>query len=122
MTAQLPSGYFPEVALTGPRFHAAGDLTLDMFHHDGRVDAEWLGLTVQEFALLWRLAAEAGERLTGAQLRAFDAPCDGIAAHVAQVRAKLTAAGLAQLVRSDAEGCHFIDLPPGDHLAPFAAA
>jgi DNA-binding response OmpR family regulator len=128
MTAQLPSGHFPEVALIGPRFRAAGDLTLDLFHHDGRVDAEWLGLSSREFALLWRLAAAPGERLTGAQLHseawriAFDAEGEGIAVHMARVRAKLAAAGLAQLVRSDAEGCHFIDLPPGSDLAPFAAA
>lgn len=113
--------------MAGPRFRAAGDLTLDLFHRDGRVDAEWLGLSASEFALLWRLAAAPGERLSGSRLRAeawsvaFDPACDGITAHMARVRAKLDAAGVGQLVRTDSEDCHFIDLPPGSDL-PFAAA
>lgn len=128
MNAPLASDHFPDVALPGRRFRAAGDLTLDLFHRDGRVDAEWLGLSASEFALLWRLAAAPGERLSGTQLRAeawsiaFDPASDGITAHMARVRAKLAAAGVGQLVRSDAEGCHFIDVPPGSGLPPFAAA
>jgi two-component system, OmpR family, response regulator len=123
----LPSGYFPDVALTGPRFRAAGDLTLDLFHRDGRVDADWLRLSLPEFSLLWRLAAAPGERLSAPQLQAeaWSIACqphdDGVAAHMARVRAKLAGAGLAHLLRSEGEDCHFIDLPPGG-LSPFAAA
>lgn len=126
MNAQLPSGLMPDVALTGPRFRAAGDLTLDLFHHDGRVDAEWLDLSFSEFALLWRLAAAPGERLSGSQLSAeawciaADAQSDGITVLMARVRARLAAAGLAHLVHSDAEGRHFIDLAPGSDPAAFA--
>ncbi len=128
MNAPPPTGHFPAVAMTGPRFRAAGDLTLDLFHRDGRVDAEWLGLSLCEFALLWRLAAAPGERLSAPRLRAeawsiaCDPASDGITAHMARVRAKLAAAGLGQLLRSDADNCHFIDLPPGSDLLPFRAA
>lgn len=131
MNAPLPSCYFPDIPeaeAAVPRFRAVGDLTLDLFNHDGRVDAEWLGLSLQEFALLWRLAAAPGERLTSPELSAdarrvaFDPGGDAIAVHMAQVRAKLVAAGLPHLLRSDPEDGHFIDPPPaGSHLAPFAA-
>lgn len=114
--------------VTGPRFRAAGDLTLDLFHRDGRVDADWLGLSPPEFALLWRLAAAPGERLSAPRLRAEawsiagDPVSDGLGAHMTGLRAKLAAAGLGQLLRSDAENFHFIDLPPNSDLLPFAAA
>jgi DNA-binding response OmpR family regulator len=122
------TNHFPAIALTGPRFRAAGDLTLDLFHRDGRVDAEWLGLSLCEFALLWRLASAPGERLSAPRLSAeawsiaCDPASDGITAHMAGLRAKLAAAGLGQLLRSDAENRHFIDLPPGSDPLPFAAA
>ena len=128
MNAPPSTGHFPAVAITGSRFRAAGDLTLDLFNRDGRVDAEWLGLSLCEFALLWRLAAAPGERLSAPRLRAeagstaCDPESDGIAAHMARVRAKLAAAGVGQLLRSDAENCHFIDLPPGSDQLLFAAA
>jgi DNA-binding response OmpR family regulator len=128
LNAPPSPSHFPDIAMTGPRFRAAGDLTLDLFHRDGRVDAEWLGLSLCEFALLWRLAAEPGERLSAPRLRAeawsiaCDPASDGIAAHMARVRAKLAAAGLGHLLRSDAENCHyFIDLPPGSDQLTFAA-
>lgn len=131
MNAPLPSGYFLgrlQDEPDAPRFRAVGDLTLDLFNHDGRVDAEWLGLSLAEFALLWRLAAAPGKRLTGPELRAdskragLDGGGDGVAAHMAKARAKLVAAGLPHLLRSDPEDGHFIDLPPpASGLAPFAA-
>lgn len=131
MNAQLPSNYFndiPEAEPAPARFRAVGDLTLDLFNHDGRVDAEWLGLSLTEFALLWRLAAAPGKRLTNPELggdakRAVSNPGgQEIAAHMAQVRAKLVAAGLPHLLRSDTEDGHFIEPPPaGSNIAPFAA-
>ena len=131
MNAQLPSDYFNGIAEAEPapaRFRAVGDLTLDLFNHDGRVDAEWLGLSLTEFALLWRLAAAPGKRLTNPELRAdakraaMDPGGEEIAAHMAHLRAKLVAAGLPHLLRSDTEDGHFIEPPPlGSHLAPFAA-
>lgn len=137
MNAQLPADYFPDIpsaqaavpeaAAPVPRFRDVGDLTLDLFNHDGRVDAEWLGLSLQEFALLWRLAAAPGKRLTSPELSAdasrvaIDPGGDAIAVHVSQARAKLVAAGLPHLLRSDPEDGHFIEPPPvGSDLPPFA--
>ncbi len=117
MNAPLPSGHFPERDLTGPRFREAGDVTLDLLHRDARVDDHWLRLQPREFALLWRLAEQPGERLTAAQLRtdawriAFEPECDGIAAHIARVCGKLEVVGLVGLIHGDADGCYFIDAP-----------
>lgn len=54
-----------------PRFRQLGDLTLDLFHHDGRVEDCWLGLDPPEFALLWRLAAAPQRRLPDDVLMAW---------------------------------------------------
>lgn len=70
MTAPLPSGHFTGTYLTGLRFREADDLTLDQFHHDGRVEDVWLGLHPQEFAMLWRLAERPGERVADTLLAA----------------------------------------------------
>jgi len=43
-----------------PRFRHIVDLTLDLMHHDGRVEDLWLHLEPDEFALLWRLARQPG--------------------------------------------------------------
>jgi DNA-binding response OmpR family regulator len=45
-----------------PRLREAGDVTLDLFHRDGRVEDCWLGLHPREFALVWRLAEYRGNR------------------------------------------------------------
>ncbi len=45
-----------------PRLRAAGDVTLDLFHRDGRVEDCWFGLPPREFALIWRLAEHPGNR------------------------------------------------------------
>lgn len=117
MNAPLAPCHFPEQERTGPRFREAGDVTLDHCHRDARVDDHWLGLSPREFALVWRLAEHPGERLCAAQLRAdawriaFEPEGDGVAAHMARVRAKLETAGLTELIGHDADGCYFIDLP-----------
>lgn len=102
----------------GPRFRAAGEMVLDQFHRDARVDAQWLGLGAREFALLWRLAEQPGERLTGQQLRA-QACCvtpgpepEGVTIDIAQVRGKLAAAGVGHLICTDGDGRYFLEVPP----------
>ncbi|TAD78117.1 MAG: DNA-binding response regulator [Sphingomonadales bacterium] len=124
MNAPLPSCHFPGGDETVRRFREAGDLTLDLFHRDGRVDDYWLGLDPREFALLWRLAEQPGERIAARQLLAeachvaFEPESEDFAAHMAQVQAKLAAAGLAQLIGTDAEGRHFLIVPPPYDLMP----
>ena len=54
-----------------PRFRQLGDLTLDLFHQDGRVEDCWLGLDPLEFTLLWRLAAAPQRRLPDEVLMAW---------------------------------------------------
>lgn len=117
MNAPLPSTHFVDGEADDPRFREAGDLVLDRFHSDGRVDDVWLGLSPREFALLWRLAASPGERLCEVQLRgeawriAFDPENDGVEPHIARVRGKLAAAGVGHLICTDGDNRHFLDAP-----------
>ena len=127
MNALVSSCHFPDNDLPGPRFREAGELVLDQFHRDGRVDADWLCLHPREFALIWRLAAQPGERLTGQQLRtaalgiAYDLAADGITADIARMRGKLVAAGVGHLICTGGDGRYFIEVPPDQGLSRLAA-
>lgn len=127
MNALLPPGHFPDNDMTGPRFREAGDMVLDQFHRDARVDAQWLGLAAREFALLWRLAAQPGERLCGEQLRieALGIPQGSrpvnIAADIARVRGKLAAAGVGHLICTDGDGRYFLEVPRDHGVSRLAA-
>ncbi len=70
MNAILPQGGYSNEDAMIPRFRAVGDVTLDLFHRDGRIADSWLGLHPREFGLLWRLAEQPGVRLTRRQLLA----------------------------------------------------
>jgi two-component system, OmpR family, response regulator len=111
-----------------PRFREAGDVTLDLFHRDGRIDDRWLALHPREFALLWRLAEQPGERMTRQQLLAevwrihFEPETNSLAVHVARVRAKLEPFGLGRLIGTHPEGGYFLDVPPAAGLACLAGA
>ncbi len=130
MNAPLPSGHFMGTYVTGPRFREAGDLTLDQFHHDGRVEDVWLGLHPREFAMLWMLAERPGEPVAEAHLAAdlwrirFGCETGNIAAHIDRLRARLAMVGLARLIASDGEGGFFLDvsanprLPSGSDALP----
>ncbi|MCZ8370163.1 MAG: winged helix-turn-helix domain-containing protein [Porphyrobacter sp.] len=117
MNAPLPSDHFSDPSHEGARFRQAGEMTLDLFHRDGRVDDIWLGLGADEFALLWRLAAQPGERLTGQQLLADawhladETQHESMAAHAARMRGKLAGAGVAYLICTDGEGRFFLEAP-----------
>lgn len=123
MNAPLPSAHFAENDAQSPRFREAGEMVLDQFHRDARVDDRWLGLSPREFALLWRLAETPGERLGGAQLRAeawhvsFDPESKGVIAEIGRMRAKLAAAGVGHLICTDGDSRHFLDWPPRPGLA-----
>ena len=98
-----------------PRFRNAGDVTLDLFHRDGRIEDRWLGFHPREFALLWRLAENPGEHMTRRQLLTevwridFDPETNSVAVHVARVRAKLDPFGYARLIATHAQGGYFLD-------------
>lgn len=101
-----------------PRFRAAGDLTLDLFHRDARVADNWLGLHPREFELLWRLAEEPGQPISRRRLLAevwrinFDPETNSFAVHVARVRAKLAPHGLNDILVTHPEGGYLLDVPP----------
>jgi DNA-binding winged helix-turn-helix (wHTH) protein len=110
------NGLFPDGDTLIPRFREAGDVTLDLFHRDGRVEDRWLGLHPREFELLWRLAEQPGERLTRRQLLAdvwritFDPETNSVAVHVARVRAKLEPFGLARMLATHPDGGYFLSM------------
>lgn len=117
MNAILPQGGYSNEDAMIPRFRAVGDVTLDLFHRDGRIADSWLGLHPREFGLLWRLAEQPGVRLTRRQLLAevwrihFEPETNSVAVHVARVRAKLEPFGLARLIVTHPEGGYFLDPP-----------
>lgn len=127
MTAPLPGRHFVDSLTQGPRFREVGEMTLDMFHRDARVDDRWLGLAAEEFAVLWRLAARPGERLTRQQLRAETWHLSGrpgpdwTGPNFARMRAKLMAAGVAHLICNDGERRIFLVLPTLAGLLQVAA-
>lgn len=118
MNAIVPPGQFPESDTLIPRFREAGDVTLDLFHRDGRVEDSWLGLHPREFALIWQLAEHPGERMSRRRLLAdvwrinFEPETNSVAVHVARVRAKLEFFGLARLIATHPDGGYFLDAPP----------
>lgn len=127
MNAPLSSGYFPDNDMNGPRFREAGEMVLDQFHRDGRVDAQWLGLHPREFALLWRLAEQPGARMSSQQLRTeafcimIDPEPEGISADIARLRGKLAAAGAGHLICTDGDGRFFLEVPPDQGLSRLAS-
>lgn len=102
-----------------PRFLEAGDVTLDLFHRDGRVQDNWLHLHPREFALLWRMAESPGEPLTRMQLLEdvwrinFDPETNSLAVHISRLRAKLEPYGLERIVETLADGSYRLNAPIG---------
>ncbi len=102
-----------------PRFREVGDLTLDLFHRDGRIDARWLHLFPREFELLWFLAEAPGIAFSRRILLAevwrvpHEPETNTVAVHVARTRAKLSAFGLDGLLATDTNGDYFLNALPG---------
>ena len=117
MNAMPPFGQFPQRDVMSPRFREAGEVTLDLFHRDGRVDGHWLAFTHREFALLWQLAERPGQPITREQWLAagwridVEPETSSLAIHVARVRAKLEPFGLASLIAAYPDGGYFLDAP-----------
>lgn len=101
-----------------PRFRIFGEVTLDLFHRDGRIADRWLGFYPREFALIWRLAERPGVRMTRRQLLAevwrihIEPETNSVAVHVARVRAKLEPFGFARMIATHPDGGYFLNLPP----------
>ena len=118
MNAAAASNFFPEGEALIPRFREAGEVTLDLFHRDGRVDDRWLGFHPREFELLWRLAEQPGQRVSKRQLLAevwrinFEPETNSVAVHVARVRSKLEPFGLSPILATHPEGGYYLDAPP----------
>ena len=106
-----------------PRRLAAGPVTLDLFHRDGRLGERWLGLHPREFALLWRLAETPGERVARGQLLRdvwrleHLPPTNSLEVHVSRLRAKLHVARCGWLVETHPQGGYRLAAPrrpPGE--------
>lgn len=117
MKSPAANHFFPDGEAMIPRFREVGDVTLDLFHRDGRVDDRWLGFHPREFELFWRLADEPGMRVTKRQLLVevwrinFEPETNSVAVHVARVRGKLEPFGLSSLLATHPDGGYFIDVP-----------
>lgn len=96
---------FADGETTLPRFRHIGDLTLDLMHHDGRVEDRWLELEPDEFALMWRLARDPGQCPTIGAMRAFPGKPKPQRAILEQLRSKLAAHGLCDVLIHQSMGC-----------------
>ena len=118
----------PESEEMIPRFREAGDLTLDLFHRDGRVEDRWLGLHPREFELLWRLVEDVGTPVTRKQLLVdvwrinHEPETNSVAVHIARVRGKLARLGLENIVLTHPEGGYYINAPAGPSSFRFSNA
>ncbi len=125
MNKPAATSIFPDGDTLIPRFREAGDVTLDLFHRDGRVEDRWVGLHPREFELLWRLAEQPGVPMSRRELLAdvwrisFEPQTNSVAVHVARVRAKLAPYGLEQILATHPEGGYFLDTPPGPSAFSF---
>ena len=100
-----------------PRFREVGEVTLDLFHRDGRIDDRWLSLFPREFELFWRLAQQPGKQVTKQELlkdvwRLDHEPgTNRVAVHVARLRAKLEFFGASPIIATHHHGGYFLDIP-----------
>lgn len=108
-----------------PRYrrHRPVELELDLVARDAYVGGRALCLHPREFGLLWRLMVRPGEVVGKLQLlrevwRLRHIPeTNSLAVHVCRLRAKLGAAGLADLIICEGDGyrlatCHEVIAPP----------
>jgi two-component system OmpR family response regulator len=93
-----------------PRYRHVGPVTLDLLYRDATAAGRWLALHPREFALLWRLADNPGERVPRERLlrdvwRLAHVPeTNSLEVHVSRLRAKLAVAKAAWLIQTDPRG------------------
>lgn len=120
MSSARPQNLFPDSDTMIPRFRVAGDVTLDLFHRDGRVDDRWLAFHPREFELLWRLAQQPGQRMTRKELLRdvwrieHEPETNSVAVHVARIRAKLEPHGLSTILATHPDGGYYLNTPKAD--------
>jgi len=101
-----------------PRRRTHGELELLLLARDGFVSGKAVGLHPREFALLWRLMAEAGGTVAKACLLAevwnlnHVPETNSLPVHVSRLRRKLEVAGFAGLIATRSEGYAYVP-PPG---------
>ena len=128
MNCSAASNIFPDSDTLIPRFREAGDVTLDLFHRDGRIADRWLAFHPREFELLWRLAEQPGVPMTRRELLSdvwridFETETNSVAVHVARVRAKLEPFGLAGILATHPENGYFLDIPSEPSAFAFGSA
>lgn len=110
-----------------PRSRTHGPMRLDLLHREGWVGRHRLGLHPREFALLWRLSETPDVPVSpGTLLRevwhlSHRPETNSLAVHVCRLRAKLTGAGLHDLLHTSPGG-YVLAAPPGDGLPAPAEA
>ena len=120
MNSKVANRFFPDSGTLIPRFRQAGEITLDLFHRDGRVDDHWFALHPREFELLWRLSEEEGRRVTKQQLLMdvwrinYEPDTNSVAVHVARIRSKLEPLGLAGILATHPDGGYYINAPQNE--------
>lgn len=108
-----------------PRFREAGDVVLDLFHRDGRVDDRWINLFPREFELFWRLAQEPGAVVSKQELfrdvwRIKHEPGSNLlAVHIARLRSKLEFFDLATLIATHPDGGYFLKVESNPSVFSF---
>lgn len=112
MSAIDPAHLFASGETMLPRFRHVGDLTLDLFHHDGRVDDRWLGLEPHEFALLWRWAREPRACFSQRTLHRWARPHASVEQASAALLAKLRAFRLVDILACRDPFCPCLARPP----------
>ena len=101
-----------------PRHRQVGPLDLDLLHRDAKADGRWLALHPREFALLWRLADERGERVPRERLLrdvwrlAYVPETNSLEVHISRLRAKRAATKAAWLVETDPRGGYRLACEP----------
>lgn len=113
MTALKLSAFFAQGETRLPRFCELGDLTLDLFHHDGRVADQWLGLTPDDFEIMWRLARQRDRWLTKPVIAAGRSNVPAHHGRIRRLRARLQPFGLADMITACGDGCYGLRIPEG---------
>lgn len=96
-----------------PRFRDLGDLTLDLFHYDGRVEDRWLALEPAEFALLWQLAKAPQRCLSLRVLADWAREQPSVELAIQRLGVKLARHQLGSVLLRHDEGCLSYSPPPG---------
>jgi DNA-binding response OmpR family regulator len=116
MNLMMAAMLFADGEAVLPRFRHVSDLTLDLFHHDGRIDDRWLGLQPDEFVRLWRLAKTPGKRLPHRLLLAGAHDHAVLERAMDQLGDKLTACGLGGILKRHNDSSYSLCAPSAPRL------